>query len=210
MSSIDEAVADYHREQSQRAIEIYVSGMAPEPLALEWRQVTRAVRKAILRTIIDTDGLRDVYGSITKTGAHLLVLRHLFAPPISQDQLKLICPLYPKGAEKKGTKLRKAAAEEFSKQFRLRRDKFLTPWLETNAGPTRSQVRRLLDTVTPMISSQIFNTVRRNRLSEEQEVAVEFLLNSLAWAKTSSATLESPSDLAPKQYMRKARCRGLA
>jgi hypothetical protein len=207
VSTIGDALAAYHIEQSKRAIEIYISGMAPEPLALEWRKVTRSVRKEILRTVIDTNGLRDVYGTLIKTGRHILVLRHLFAPPISQDQLKLIVPLYPKGAEKNGTKLTKAAATQFSEAFSLRRDKFLTPWLDTNIGPTRQQIKRLIDTVTPMISSQIFNTVRRNRLSEEQELAVETALRAANWSKTPSMTLEGPKDLTPSFYMRKTRCR---
>ncbi|TCP93736.1 XamI restriction endonuclease [Sphingomonas sp. PP-CE-1A-559] len=207
MNAIDPEVAAYHLQQSKRATEIYVSGMAPEPLALEWRQVTRTVRKAILRTIIDTNGLRDVYGTLTQTGKHILVLRHLFAPPISQDQLKLVAPLYPKGAEKQGSRLSQAAAQQFAEQFSNRRDKFLTPWLNSNAMPTRQQVKRLLDTVTPMISSQIFNTVRRNRLSDEQELAVEQVLQASGWGRVMSTTLESPSDVPAKSYMRKTRCR---
>lgn len=207
MKDIAPEVAAYHLDQSKSAMDIYVSGMAPEPLAREWRQVTRAVRKEILRTIIDTNGLRDVYGTLINTGRHLLVLRHLFAPPISQDQLKLIAPLYPKGAEKKGSRLTKAAAKQFSDEFLNRRDKFLTSWLTTNSKPTRAQLKRLLDTVTPMISSQIFNTVRRNRLSDEQELAVEKALQAAGWSRVSSTTLESPGDIMPDSYMRKARCR---
>lgn len=207
MTDIPEALAKYHAQQSSLAIKIYVDGLSPGPLAAEWRQMTRTVRKAILKTLIDTNGLRDVYGTLVKTGRHLLVLRHLFAPPISQDQLKLIAPLYPKGAEKRGSKLKADAAKEFSDAFALRRDKFLTPWLDTNAAPTRRQVKRLLDTVTPMISSQIFNTVRRNRLSDEQEVAVEAILVASGWAKVASSKLIGTKDLDPGSYMRKTRCR---
>lgn len=207
MSQIPANVAAYHLASSEKATAIYIAGMAPAPLALEWRQVTREVRKQILRALIATNGLRDVSGALVQSGQHLLVLRHIFAPPISQDQLKLIVPLYPKQSEKKGTRLSTLAAHQFADAFSGRRDRFLTPWIETNQTPTRHQVKKLLDTVTPMISSQIFNTVRRNRLSDEQERAVEALLDSKGWVKVASQKLKGPADLSPSHYMRKVQCR---
>jgi len=197
----------YHQAASSTATRIYIAGLAPKPLADEWRRVTREVRREILRTLLDTAYLRDLYGPLTKTGKHILVLRHLFAPPISQDQLKLILPSYPKGAEKSGTKLTKAAATEFAAAFLARRDPGLTAWLETNAAPTRRQVRKLLHTLTPMISSQIFNTVRRNRMSDEQERAVEALLAAKGWTKVPSVAVSNPADLAAQHFMRKTRCK---
>ena len=201
------SVQTYHLAASQKAVQIYVAGMAPAPLAEEWRRVCKAVRRDILRTLVETNGLRDLQSSLTKTGRHLLVLRHLFAPPISQDQLKLILPSYPKGAEKNATKLTKVAADEFAAAFAARRDPALTAWLGTNSNPRRPQIKRLLHTLTPMISSQIFNTVRRNRLSDEQEKAVEALLAAKGWTKTPSATVNNTSDLAPEHFMRKTRCK---
>lgn len=200
-------ISTYHLDQSQKAVQIYVAGMAPGPLADEWRQVCKSVRREILRTLIETNGLRDLQSSLAKTGRHLLVLRHLFAPPISQDQLKLILRSYPKGAEKSHTRLSKAAADEFAAAFADRRDPSLTAWLSTNANPSRRQIKKLLHTLTPMISSQIFNTVRRNRLSDEQEKAVESLLASKGWTKSPSATVNNTSDLAPNHFMRKTRCK---
>jgi hypothetical protein len=200
-------VSTYHLAQSQKAVQIYVAGMAPGPLADEWRQVCKIVRREILRTLIETKGLRDLQSSLTKTGRHLLVLRHLFAPPISQDQLKLVLPSYPKGAEKNQTRLSKAAADDFAAAFAARRDPGLTAWLDTNSNPSRRQIKKVLHTLTPMISSQIFNTVRRNRLSDEQEKAVEALLASKGWTKAPSATVNNTSDLASKHFMRKTRCK---
>ena len=181
--------------------------MAPEPLAAEWRRVCRLVRRRVLKSLIETNYLRDLPASLTKTGAHLLVLRHLFAPPISQDQLKLILPSYPKGAEKQATKLSVAAAHAFATAFAARRDPTLTPWLTTNADPTRRQIRKLLHTLTPMISSQIFNTERRSRLAEEQEASVDALLSAKGWTKIRSQTVSNPVDLGAKRYMRKTRCK---
>lgn len=197
----------YHMEASEKAVRIYVAEMAPGPLAAEWKQVCRSVRKEILRTLIETQGLRDLQGSLTRTGRHLLVLRHLFAPPISQDQLKLIVPSYPKGAEKRDSRLSSKAADEFAGAFAARRDKGLTAWLTTNSNPNRRQVKRLLDTLTPMISSQIFNTVRRNRLSNEQEMAVVGLLEGKGWTRSPSTTVNNTADLPPLHFMRKTRCR---
>lgn len=196
----------YHQQACADAMHIYIAGLAPAPLAHEWRQVVRGVRKDILRALYATNFLRDIYGALTTSGRHLLVLRHLFAPPISQDQLKLVAPLYPKSAEKTWKRLSDAAALEFANEFQARRDVFLTPWLAGNANPTRRQIKRVVDTLTPMISSQIFNTVRRNRLSDEQEAAVETMLGGKGWPRVASATVSSPADIAPAHYMRKTRC----
>lgn len=200
-------VAAYHREESEKAVQIYVASLSPAPLAQEWQNVCALVRNEIMHTLEDTKSLRDLEASLTTTGKHLLVLRALFAPPISQDQLKLVVPSYPKGAEKKGSKLSKQSAADFAAAFRDRRDKGLTRWLDGNSDPSPEQVSRLLNTLTPMISSQIFNTVRRNRLCDEQEKAVESLLTSKGWMKESSAALNTPADLAPKHFMRKTRCK---
>ena len=97
MTLIPAEVAAYHLAASKEATRIYIAGLGPDPLALEWRQVTRMVRKKILLALIETNGLRDVYGALVKGGQHVLILRHIFAPPISQDQLKLISPLYQIG-----------------------------------------------------------------------------------------------------------------
>ncbi len=207
MTSVLGTTERYHRAAADKAVEIYVAGMSPAPLASEWRQVCRAVRKEILRTLIETQGLRDLQGSLTKTGRHLLVLRHLFAPPISQDQLKLIVRSYPKGAEKKSSRLNKQAANDFATAFAQRRDPTLTAWLPTNANPNRRQIRRVLDTLTPMIANQIFNTVRRNRLSDEQEKAVVALLEAKGWSRSPSSTVNNGSDLPPRHFMRKTRCK---
>ena len=198
----------YHQAASLAAARIYIAGLEPAPLAAEWRRVTREVRRQILRTLLDTAYLRDLYGPLTtRTGRHLLVLRHLFSPPISQDQLKLVLPSYPKGAEKNGTKVTKAAALAFVAAFAARRDPGLTAWLDTDAPPTPRQVRKLLHALTPMISSQIFNTVRRNRMSDEQEKAVEALLAAKGWTRAASAPVSNTADLAARHFMRKTRCK---
>lgn len=207
MTTPSAAVVAYHREAAERATQIYIAGLAPAPLASEWRAVCKGVRKEILRTIVETQGLRDLQGSLTKSGKHLLILRHLFAPPISQDQLKLIVPSYPKGTEKKDTKLSKQAADDFAAAFAERRDLALTTWLSSNSDPNRRQIKRLLDTLTPMISGQIFNTVRRNRLSDEQEREVVALLESKGWARAPRQTLANTGDLPPQSFMRKAPCK---
>jgi hypothetical protein len=203
-------VQAYYQAASSQAIQIYIAGLAPGPMASEWRRVVRGVRKQILRTLIDTKGLRDVVGELQRSGSSLLVLRHLFAPPISQDQLKLICPLYPKGAEKKASRLPQRAAHEFATAFAARRDPALTAWLSGNSNPTKRQVKKLLDTLTPMISRQIFDTARRNRMSEEQEKAVETLLEQKGWVKAPSKTINTPADLPPESYMRKTRAKASA
>ena len=200
-------VQAYHQAASRKAVEIYAAGLDPGPLALEWQQVCEAVREEIEQTIAETQGLRDLHSSLRKSGRHLRVLRHLFAPPISQDQLKIILPSYPKGAEKTGAPVSKKATDEFVAAFAERRDRGLTAWLSTNSDPSPSQIAKVLDTLTPMISSQTFNTVRRNRLSDEQEKVVETLLLSKGWAKSVSAPVTAPSDLPPKHYMRKTRCK---
>ena len=202
-----QSVRTYHKVASAKAVQIYVAGMDPNRLTSEWRKVCRSVRREILKSLIETNYFRDLHGSLIRTGRHLLVLRQLFAPPISQDQLKLILPSYPKGAEKAASRLSNAAANEFAAAFMERRDPGLTAWLGTHANPTRRQIRKLLHTLTPMISSQIFNTVRRNQMSGDQENAVESLLTEKGWVGAASVTISNTADLPPKHFMRNTRCK---
>jgi len=204
--TITPAIQAYHTQATAQAKQNYVDGLAPEPLRKEWRQVVRAVRKDILRTLLATNYLRDIYGALKVSGRHLSVLRALFAPPISQDQMRLIAPLYPKSAEKTGAALKHDAADQFASTFLMRRDRHLTAWLEGNGNPNRRQIKRVLDTLTPMISGQIFNTVRRNRLSAEQEVAVQTMLLAKGWTMENAGKLSIPGDLPPAHFMRNARC----
>lgn len=77
-----------------------------------------------------------------------------------------------------------------------------------SASPAKIERRPILrDTLTPTISSQIFNTVRRNRLSDEQEKAVVALLEAKGWTRSPSKAVNNRADLPPQQFMRKTRCR---
>src|SRR5438309_7089817 len=48
-----------------------------------------------------------LFRSLRQDGAHMLVFRNVLAPPISQDQFKILCPPWPKSTEKdrKSTRL---------------------------------------------------------------------------------------------------------
>ncbi len=56
------------------------------------------------------------------------VFRHLTAPPISQDQFKLVCPGWPKPSEQKGKQLASPVSKTVADVFYRHYDRSLCPW----------------------------------------------------------------------------------
>ncbi len=197
----------YHQSASIEAELFYVNGMAPEPLALDWKVFTRKIRRQILIAIIETKGLRDISGALERSGSLLAVLRHLSAPPISQDQAELLVLRYKKAFEKPGRKVSRSDAIALESAFLARFDRSLTRWLATNHAPSHAQIRKILDSLAPMMCNQVFVTERRNRVAEEQELAVCKQLVALGLERIPSTSVEQTSDLVALTFMRKTKCK---
>lgn len=198
---------DYHEAACSAAEEFYISGMAPGPLAQDWARSMRKIRRQILITLVETNGLRNISVALQKSGSHLTVLRHLSAPPISQDQAELLVHSYKKTAEKPNAKVSKENAHALEVAFLARMDQSLTRWLTTNRHPTRNQIRKILDSLAPMMCNQVFVTERRNRVADEQEIAVCQVLTNLGFTRVISKEIAQTSDLEEFTFMRKTKCR---
>lgn len=133
------------------------------------------------------------------------VFRHLLAPPISQDQFKLICSDWPKSSEKSGKSVAIAKAQRIATVLREWRSPYVGSWVEGDRQPTPDEVEHLLTSIAPLIASQIVATARRNRLARIQEEDVIKLLDGMGWTKLPSGAIDKQGALTEKQFMHKAR-----
>lgn len=196
---------DYHRAQADRAKEIYVSGLTSPQAGRDWRNAHVAARKQIIATLKATDCLRNIPAGLAMSGRHLTVIRHLMAPPISQDQFALLCTDYPKRAEGTGKGVSDAAALAVTATFHAGRDRVLTRWLDAHRSPTPTELKNVLRGVVPLLSMQTTATVRRGRMSSEQETAVVSLLSSRGWNQQSSGLISQLTDVKPQHFLHKAK-----
>ncbi|RVT42079.1 XamI family restriction endonuclease [Sphingobium algorifonticola] len=196
---------EYHREQAARAKQIYVESMISAQAGKDWRNAHSVARRQVVAALRATDYLRDIPAGLSESGLHLTILRHLMAPPISQDQFALLCADYPKRAEITGRGVSVAAATAVASAFLAGRDRVLTRWLDGNGQPTSNQIRNLLRGVVPLLSVQNTATVRRGRMSVEQEAAIVALLTDRGWTRQSSGLISSLTDVKPQHFLHKAR-----
>lgn len=203
--TVPAAVSAYHKGQAERAAEIYVDDLTKQGAANDWYDANLIARRKVLATLRATDCLADVPKGLRVSGAHMTVLRHLMAPPISQDQFALLCPAYSKSSENRSASLSLDAANGVGATVNSGRDRRLARWLDRGGAPTAREVRDLLRSVSPMLSQQIVATLRRGRLSAAQEGAVVALLISKGWERQSSALVQKLDDVPVNRFMHKTR-----
>jgi hypothetical protein len=194
-----------HSEHAGKARGLYLQSNTAASLRADWKAALGVARHSVSNALKATDYLRDVQGGLRSEGIHMVVLRAIAAPPISQDQFKLICPEYSKGSENPDRGLAPATAAAVAKAIRSYFDPVLTPWLAQAGRPSQTQVRRLLWSVTPIIALQQLTTARRNRLAAEQEQAVITLLKNNGWKQDPSKMIDARGDLPPRHFMYKTR-----
>lgn len=194
-----------HDVDVARAREQYLESKTPVVQAQAWRIALADACRSIIRAIAASNALLSVGDAIKADGQHMLVFRHLFAPPISQDQFKLICPTWSKSSEAEGKRVSPAVASVIAELFDSWRDRALTPWLDENRSPSAEELRRLADSIAPLIANQKIGTLERNRLSAIQEGAVVNLLLGKGWIKVPSRLIDTRALLEPMQFMQKTR-----
>ena len=202
---IDRQLAAYHQAQADIARQTYVASLTSPQAGLDWHDAHTTALRQVVAALKATRCLSDIVPALQSSGHHLMVLRHLMAPPISQDQFALLCPAYPKRAELTGKGLALGNAQEVAATFLNGRDRHLTRWLNGNRAPTTPQIRNLLRGVVPLLSMQNVATVRRGRMSSEQEGAVVLLLEANGWTRQSSGLISSLTDVPPQHFLHKAR-----
>lgn len=173
--------------------------------AADWRAALWLARRAIIAFLRASSFLNDVSGALQKDGGHALALRHFLAPPISQDQFKLICPEWTKSSEKKRTKVSKDRADAVASVFAQRLSQRLAPWLRNNRSPTLGELSSTIGAIAPLIASQKIATAQRKRLSEIQESAVVDILIAKKWTRVQSGAVTTSAGLQAQHFMHKAR-----
>lgn len=190
---------------AERAEALYVAALASGNAREDWRLAVTASRRRVFAALKATNCLRDIPAAITHDGTHVAVLRHMLAPPISQDQFALLCPGYSKTCEKPGKSFSANVAVAVASTALSVRDRSLTRWLDAGRSPTRLEVRLIVHGVAPLLSQQIVSTVRRHRLSTAQEGAVVEMLEGMGWQRIVSGVVDQSSALPLQRYMHKTR-----
>jgi hypothetical protein len=204
-ASVDELKA-FHADQAQIAKNIYISSRTASVDASDWIAALRSARTQISAALRASSLLVDIPSALMESGQHMLVFRHITAPPISQDQFNLICRGWRKATEKpNGPKIKSDEAQFVAATFNERRSRAITPWIDANRPPQKREIRRLLWTIAPLIASQQIQTIQRNRAASIQERVVTSMLISSGWTKTPSTLLDTRAALASKNFMHKTR-----
>lgn len=204
-SSIPASVLKYHKKQAEEARRIYIASRTPGADRKDWAKALEAARDQISALLRASENLQDIPAALRASGSHTLVLRHLLAPPISQDQFSLRCPAWNKNTEKNGSALSKAEAAAVAREFKKRRSQTLTNWLDLGRRPTLGELRQLLSAVAPLIGSQQVQTLQRNQAAAKQENAVIDLLKSDGWIQVPAKRIDSRGELLPKQFSYKTK-----
>lgn len=184
---------------------LYVEALTSSSAAQDWYDATRLSRKMVFSALRATAYLTNIATALAKDGRHAAVLRQMAGPPISQDQFALLCPVYNKQTEKPGRRMTGDAATNVATTLLRMRDRRLTRWLDANRKPSTAEIRAVVHTITPLMSKQTVETLRRNRLSAAQERAVIDLLQAAGWNKITSGIVEQSSTLPIKHFMQKTR-----
>lgn len=187
------------------AKERYVQDLDPAAVANDWKIALWSARRAIIAFIRDSDFLTDVSKALQANGFHSLAMRHFLAPPVSQDQFKLICPEWVKSSEKTGRALQIVSADAVAIAFEARRSRRLSPWLDKQRAPTLAELSATIGAIAPLIANQQVATAQRKRLSTIQEGAVISLLEERGWTRIVSGTVTEAGQLPARHFMHKTR-----
>lgn len=194
MQSIQHAFCDEARK-------LYLTDRAAQSDANDWARASWEARRLVVGFLRDSFYLTDVAAALIGNGSHSIALRHLLAPPVSQDQFKLLCPQWSKSSEKSRFGIPSKNAHAVAAVFHERRSRRLTSWLEQARSPTMAELFSVVGSVAPLIANQRVATARRNRLSLAQENAVISVLTARGWDQLSSVLVSQAGQLPSRKYM---------
>lgn len=185
--------------------DLYLNARNAGTDALDWRYALWDARRSIIGFLRASDFLFDVSSSLQKSGFHSTPMRHFLAPPVSQDQFKLLCPEWSKSSEKTGTPLSATNAAAVSDVFALRRSRHLTAWVDRARPPRITELGAAIGAIAPLMANQSISTARRGRLSVLQENAVLNLLLSKGWTRVQSNLVSMGGQLPARSFMHKTK-----
>jgi hypothetical protein len=199
-----DVISEQNRENTKTARALYVASRDPAIDAAEWREALRLARGQIADMLRASDYMIDPAKALASSGKHMIAIRQLMAPPMSQDQFALMCPEWRKGTEKNGHLTSNVATVVAQKALEWI-DNAGVPWLAALRPPTRAELRNTLQRGSVLIALQKVQTLQRNRLSSVQESAVLNLLTSMGWERRPSKLISDLTTVAPKTFMNKTR-----
>lgn len=194
-----------HLFNVEKAKKLYIATLDPVTFARDWRTALQETRELTDKALKESSYLRHVDRALEANGGHMLVFRHLVAPPISQDQFKLICPDWPKNSEKDRKPVQRKKAEKVANVFHEWRDNDLCCWLSENRIPSRDEIDSVISRVSVLIAVQRVATAKRNRLANEQEEAVVSLLLESGWTQLPSLSVDHIGNLPAKNFMNRTK-----
>lgn len=203
MQADDEA--DYQREQCIVAARLYAESMSPPALAAAWTKASSIAATSVENTLAESNALANVAAALEIRGGHMLVLRQMLAPPLSQDQFAIVCTSYSKALENTDRPVPASKAASVAEAFLAMKDIRLLPWLTESRAPSAEEIRHVVTAVTPLLASQIHLTAKRTASSTDQEEAVVALLHAKEWERLPSRLVDRGAILAAKQFMKKTK-----
>lgn len=195
----------HHEREAAIARDIYIRSLATDVAAIDWYRANAAARVTVFKALRDTGMLRNVEDGVFENAGHLKVLRHILAPPMSQDQFALFCPGYNKLAENNARPMTRSTAAAVAAAINAARSRHLARWLDYGRSPRPIEIKELIRSITPMLSQQIVATLRRNRLAAQQEREVIDLLEAKGWTRQRSQIVEGRTDVLARHFMHKTR-----
>lgn len=199
------SATETHREFCTEAADHYLSERNAASDAEDWKFARWEARRMIIDLLRESSGLADMQTALESSGRHMTVLRHLLAPPISQDQFRLLARSWVKATEKNGKPIRSASAAEISAVFDARRDKRLSPWLTAQRAPRMAELLAMMGAISPLIANQRMGTARRNRMAMRQEQDAISVLEQRNWQRQQSKLITTGGALNRREFMHKAR-----
>lgn len=198
-------VSPENKRNAELARSIYVDSANAAREAAEWVECHTEIRAMVEAALAASNDMRDLVSALKDDGSHVLIFRHVLAPPKSQDQFALLCGAYSKASEKSGRAYKADAANAVAEIVMDRTDPLILPWLSANRAPSEVERERLIERVVSLIAPKQTETRNRNRLSAEQEGAVVDILDRLGWTRLPSVTIDTRAAIPPKHYMNKTR-----
>lgn len=202
---MSKTIEQRHIVEAVKAKSLYLDNMKPAEAKADWLFAVREAREFAKKALRASSFLRDIEAALVADGGHSLIFRQLLSPPLSQDQFKLVCPAWSKGAENTNKPLDAAAAAATARAIRERMDYSLAPWLTANRKAAREDVTQFLKVVSALLAMQRVQTARRKRLAFEQEYAVIQLLEENSWTRLPSQLIDTRAAVPPRHFMHKTR-----
>lgn len=129
-------VTEENRRNAEYARKLYIEGADAKGEATDWATSLAEIRLQVVAALTASHDLRDLRSALAADGRHMLIFRHLLAPPKSQDQFKLLCAEWSKGSEKSGRPQNADAVRNVADVLEQWMDRAIAPWLLVNRNPT--------------------------------------------------------------------------